>query len=155
MVVDAVRKIIKLFFPACREKHLRRPNQLMAEVEVKRTTFTSLVLYDVSRWGRFQDADESVSYEYLLVRAATRVHYCAEQFENDGTISSSVLKTLKRSMAAEYIVPNSRSGCCPGQGANCARQKSPSPEGEGDEAPQSDSGLRTEYRQELGSGCLP
>jgi hypothetical protein len=30
------------------------------------------------------------------------VHYCAEQFENDGSMSSSVLKTLKRSMAAEY-----------------------------------------------------
>jgi DNA invertase Pin-like site-specific DNA recombinase len=34
--------------------------------------------------------------------AGIRVHYCAEQFENDGSMSSSVLKTLKRSMAAEY-----------------------------------------------------
>jgi hypothetical protein len=37
-----------------------------------------------------------------LKRAGIRVHYCAEQFENDGSMSSSVLKTLKRSMAAEY-----------------------------------------------------
>ena len=77
-------------------------NQLMADVEAKRTNFTSLLVYDVSRWGRFQDVDESAYYEYVLKRSGIRVHYCAEQFENDGSMSSSVLKTLKRSMAAEY-----------------------------------------------------
>jgi hypothetical protein len=30
------------------------------------------------------------------------VHYCAEQFENDGSFSSTLLKTIKRSMAGEY-----------------------------------------------------
>lgn len=74
----------------------------MADVEAKRTNFTSLLVCDVSRWGRFQDVDESAYYEYVLKRAGIRVHYCAEQFENDGSMSSSVLKTLKRSMAAEY-----------------------------------------------------
>ena len=77
-------------------------NRLMADVEAKRTDFTSLLVYDVSRWGRFQDVDESAYYEYVLKRAGIRVHYCAEQFENDGSMSSSVLRTLKRSMAAEY-----------------------------------------------------
>jgi DNA invertase Pin-like site-specific DNA recombinase len=77
-------------------------NQLMADVENRRVNFTSLLVYDVSRWGRFQDVDESAYYEYVLKRAGIRVHYCAEQFENDGSMSSSVLKTLKRSMAAEY-----------------------------------------------------
>jgi hypothetical protein len=51
--------------------------------------------------------DESAYYEYVLKRAGIRVHYCAEQFENDGSMSSSVLKTLKRSMAAEYSRVNS------------------------------------------------
>lgn len=69
-------------------------NQLMADVEAKRTNFNSLLVYDVSRWGRFQDVDESAYYEYVLKRAGIRVHYCAEQFENDGSMSSSVLKTL-------------------------------------------------------------
>jgi DNA invertase Pin-like site-specific DNA recombinase len=77
-------------------------NQLMADVENKQTDFSALLVYDVSRWGRFQDVDESAYYEYVLKRAGIRVHYCAEQFENDGSMSSSVLKTLKRSMAAEY-----------------------------------------------------
>ena len=77
-------------------------NRLMADVEKKQTDFSDLLVYDVSRWGRFQDVDESAYYEYVLKRAGIRVHYCAEQFENDGSMSSSVLKTLKRSMAAEY-----------------------------------------------------
>jgi DNA invertase Pin-like site-specific DNA recombinase len=77
-------------------------NRLMADVEAKRTDFTSLLVYDVSRWGRFQGVDESAYYEYVLKRAGIRVHYYAEQFENDGSMSSSVLKTLKRSMPAEY-----------------------------------------------------
>jgi DNA invertase Pin-like site-specific DNA recombinase len=77
-------------------------NKLMSDVESKRTDFSALLIYDVSRWGRFQDVDESADYEYVLKRSGIRVHYCAEQFENDGSMSSSVLKTLKRSMAAEY-----------------------------------------------------
>jgi len=76
--------------------------QLMADVEAKRTNFDSLLVYDVSRWGRSQEVDESAYYEYVLKRSGIRVHYCAEQFENDGSLSSSVVKTLKRSMAAEY-----------------------------------------------------
>ena len=59
-------------------------NRLMADVEAKRINFTALLVYDVSRWGRFQDVDESAYYEYVLKRSGIRVHYCAEQFENDG-----------------------------------------------------------------------
>jgi DNA invertase Pin-like site-specific DNA recombinase len=44
-------------------------NQLMADVENKQVNFTSLLVYDVSRWGRFQDVDESAYYEYVLKRA--------------------------------------------------------------------------------------
>jgi DNA invertase Pin-like site-specific DNA recombinase len=68
-------------------------NRLMADVENKLVNFTSLLVYDVSRWGRFQDVDESAYYEYVLKRAGIHVHYCAERFENDGSMSSSVLKT--------------------------------------------------------------
>ena len=35
-------------------------NQLKADVEAKRTNFTSLLVYDVSRWGRYQDVDDLV-----------------------------------------------------------------------------------------------
>ena len=76
--------------------------QLILDVQTGKADYAVILVYDVSRWGRFQDVDESAYYEYVLKRAGIRVHYCAEQFENDGSMSSSVLKTLKRSMAAEY-----------------------------------------------------
>jgi DNA invertase Pin-like site-specific DNA recombinase len=64
--------------------------------------FQSILVYDVSRWGRFQDSDESAYYEYICKRAGISVQYCAEQFENDGSIASNIVKTVKRAMAGEY-----------------------------------------------------
>jgi Recombinase len=60
------------------------------------------VVYDVSRWGRFQDPDESAHYEFLCKSAGVSVHYCYELFENDGTVANALLKQLKRTMAGEY-----------------------------------------------------
>ena len=76
--------------------------QLLQEVESGGVHFSVILVYDVSRWGRFQDVDESAYYEYRCKRAKMEVHYCAESFPNDGSISSSLLKTLKRTMAGEY-----------------------------------------------------
>src|SRR5205823_7066194 len=64
--------------------------------------FSVILVYDVSRWGRFQDADESAYYEYLCKQAGIEVHYCAEQFENDGGPTSTIIKSVKRAMAGEY-----------------------------------------------------
>jgi DNA invertase Pin-like site-specific DNA recombinase len=75
---------------------------LLKDVESGKANFDVVLVYDVSRWGRFQDADESAYYEYVCKRANVIVHYCAEQFSNDGSFSSAVLKTIKRSMAGEY-----------------------------------------------------
>lgn len=75
---------------------------LLSDVESGRAEYTEVLVYDVSRWGRFLDADESAYYEYICKRGNVRVHYCAEQFENDGSLSSSLLKTIKRTMAGEY-----------------------------------------------------
>lgn len=61
-----------------------------------------MLVYDVSRWGRFQDADESAYYEFICKGAGIVVHYCAEQFENDGSLSSTIIKGMKRAMAGEY-----------------------------------------------------
>ena len=61
-----------------------------------------MIVYDVSRWGRFQDADESAYYEYICRRAGISVIYCAEQFENDGSPVSTIVKGVKRAMAGEY-----------------------------------------------------
>jgi len=76
--------------------------QMIEDVQGGQITFSCILVYDVSRWGRFQDADESAYYEYLCRRAGVAVHYCAEQFENDGSPVSTIVKGVKRAMAGEY-----------------------------------------------------
>jgi len=76
--------------------------RLIAEVESGEADFDAILVYDVSRWGRFQDADESAYYEYICKRAGIAVHYCNEQFENDGSPTATIIKCVKRSMAGEY-----------------------------------------------------
>ena len=76
--------------------------RLIYDVENGKADFTVILVYDVSRWGRFQDADESAYYEYVCRRSNIAVHYCAEQFENDGSPVSTIVKGVKRAMAGEY-----------------------------------------------------
>jgi DNA invertase Pin-like site-specific DNA recombinase len=76
--------------------------QLIQDVESGRPGYSMILVYDVSRWGRFQDADESAYYEYICKRAGIQVIYCAEQFENDGSPVSTIVKGVKRAMAGEY-----------------------------------------------------
>src|SRR5207245_11638959 len=76
--------------------------ELIAVVQSGQAGFKVILVYDVSRWGRFQDADESAYYEYICKRAGISVQYCAEQFENDGSPVSTIVKGVKRAMAGEY-----------------------------------------------------
>lgn len=76
--------------------------RLISDVETGKADFNVILVYDVSRWGRFQDADESAYYEYICRRAGIQVTYCAEQFENDGSPVSTIVKGVKRAMAGEY-----------------------------------------------------
>jgi DNA invertase Pin-like site-specific DNA recombinase len=76
--------------------------QLLSDVQSGQAAYDAVLVYDVSRWGRFQDVDESAYYEYACRRAGITVAYCAEPFTNDGSPLATVLKGLKRAMAAEY-----------------------------------------------------
>ena len=76
--------------------------ELIEVVQSGAADFRAILVYDVSRWGRFQDADESAYYEYICKRAGINVSYCAEQFENDGSPVSTIVKGVKRAMAGEY-----------------------------------------------------
>jgi DNA invertase Pin-like site-specific DNA recombinase len=75
--------------------------QLLQDVVSGTASYRAILVYDVSRWGRFQDTDESAHYEFLCKSAGVPVHYCAEIFANDGTLSSLIMKALKRTMAGE------------------------------------------------------
>ena len=76
--------------------------QLLQDVVSAVPPYRAILVYDVSRWGRFQDTDEAAHYEFLCKSAGVPVHYCAEQFANDGSLPSLIMKALKRTMAGEY-----------------------------------------------------
>lgn len=76
--------------------------RLPGDVRSPERDFDHILVYDVSRWGRFQDVDESAYYEFICREAGVLVHYCAETFLNDGTPLTAIVKTLKRIMAAEF-----------------------------------------------------
>src|SRR5688572_9617423 len=38
--------------------------RLIADVEGGRADFKAVLVYDISRWGRFQDSDEAAHYEF-------------------------------------------------------------------------------------------
>lgn len=76
--------------------------ELLKDVVSGEAKYRAILVYDVSRWGRFQNNDEAAHYEFLCQSSGIPLHYCAEPFSNDGTATSSLLKALKRSMAAEF-----------------------------------------------------
>lgn len=82
----------------------RRPGlqSLLAEVVAGGHGFTVLLVYDVSRWGRFMDVDESAYYDFLCWRAGVEVVYCAELFGRAAAPLQHLLKDMKRLMAAEH-----------------------------------------------------
>lgn len=76
--------------------------RLLDDVQAGHTQYQVILVYDVSRWGRFQNTDESAHYEYLCTSSGINVVYCAEPFENDGSPLATIYKGIKRSMAGEY-----------------------------------------------------
>jgi DNA invertase Pin-like site-specific DNA recombinase len=76
--------------------------QLLADALKPDREFGTIFVLDVSRWGRFQDPDEAAHYEFICRAAGAKLIYVAEAFENDGGPVASIVKHLKRVMAAEY-----------------------------------------------------
>lgn len=75
---------------------------LISDVQSGAAEFDTVLVYDVSRWGRFQDIDESAHYEFICRQAGVNVIYCAEHFIDDGSPMGALMKGVKRIMAAEY-----------------------------------------------------
>ena len=83
-------------------KHREGLAQLLHDVVAGGQPYRAVLVYDVSRWGRFQDADEAAHYEYVCKKSGIPILYCAETFSNDATMPNAIMKALKRVMAAEY-----------------------------------------------------
>ncbi len=76
--------------------------RLLREVMDESRPFDVVLVYDVSRWGRFQDIDAAAYYEYTCRLHGAKVIYVQEVFGTDEEPMTALLKTLKRAMAAEY-----------------------------------------------------
>lgn len=77
-------------------------SNLINDVQSGKAAFQMIIVYDVSRWGRFQDVDEAAYHEHTCRRAGIKVVYSGEQFADDGTPLGALMKSIKRTMAAEY-----------------------------------------------------
>lgn len=76
--------------------------RLLSDVLSGLMPYRAILVLDVSRWGRFQDADQAAHYEFMCREAGIPVRYCSEAFDNDGGAMASIVKHMKRVMAAEY-----------------------------------------------------
>ena len=83
-------------------RHRSGLGELLRDVVSGIVPYKAILVYDVSRWGRFPNNDEAAYYEFVCSSSGIPLHYCAEPFANDGSATSSLLKALKRSMAAEF-----------------------------------------------------
>lgn len=76
--------------------------RLLSDAMCGAADFSTVLVYDVSRWGRFQDVDESAYYEYICRHAGVRIIYCEEPFAHDNSPLAALFKGIKRTMAAEF-----------------------------------------------------
>jgi DNA invertase Pin-like site-specific DNA recombinase len=80
---------------------------LIEEVRVG-ADFEAVVVRDVSRWGRFENADESAYWEFFCLKHGVRVLYVEESFGEDTNPYAVLMKSLKRLFASEFSREKSR-----------------------------------------------
>ena len=76
--------------------------KLLLDVQQPGRAFSKVLVLDIGRWGRFQNVDEAAYYEFHCHLHGVQLIYVGEPFLNDHSAISSMLKSMKRVMAAEY-----------------------------------------------------
>jgi DNA invertase Pin-like site-specific DNA recombinase len=79
---------------------------LMADVR-SGADFDRLLVLDVTRWGRFENVDESAYWEFFCLLHGVRVVYVNEPFRDESAYDG-LIKTIKRLSAAEFSKDKSR-----------------------------------------------
>ncbi|MFA6554268.1 MAG: recombinase family protein [Candidatus Paceibacterota bacterium] len=65
--------------------------------------FDYILVYDVSRWGRFQNQNEAAYYEHLCEQHGKKVLYTSKPFpREEQEITDSIITPMERWMAAQY-----------------------------------------------------
>lgn len=65
---------------------------LISDVESGHADFSTIIVYDVSRGGRFQDADESAYYEYLCKRADRALALLLDTANREQAVAGAITK---------------------------------------------------------------
>ena len=76
--------------------------RLLENVQNHTAEWKAILVYDVTRWGRFQDPDEAAYYEFACKLAGYPVIYTAEAFNQIEGPFSSLIKHAKRAEAGDF-----------------------------------------------------
>lgn len=76
--------------------------RLLNDIRNGEPNFSAVLVYDISRWGRFQDTDESAYYEFACRKRGVEIIYTCEPLVSGNGVMSTVVKAIKRAMATEY-----------------------------------------------------
>lgn len=88
---------------ACGENVEGRPQfRKMIEYCKSETGFQYVLVYDISRWGRFENPKEAVYWEVEVERAGKKVVFISEGFKED-SIGTSITNFVKSAEASEYL----------------------------------------------------
>ena len=76
----------------------------MEMMEYARThdDFKYIIVYDVSRWGRFESPKEATYWEVLCEKTGKKIKYSTESNVNDDSMGAFITKVIKDSEASEY-----------------------------------------------------
>lgn len=76
--------------------------KLLDDAINKKIDIEAILVYDVSRFGRFPNIDEAAHYSYLLGESGVRIIYCAEPFSDEHPEMSMFGLSYQRLGAASY-----------------------------------------------------
>jgi len=97
-------KVVKFFAEeACGENVEGRPQfRRMIDCCKAQQSFQYVLVYDISRWGRFENPKESVYWEVEVERTGKRVVFVSEGFKEE-SIGTSITNFVKSAEASEYL----------------------------------------------------
>jgi DNA invertase Pin-like site-specific DNA recombinase len=75
---------------------------LKSVVDQNKHDFSEILIYDVTRWGRFPDPRESIYWEVYFEKRGVTVIYVCESFKSDQSFETAIVKTVKHAAAGDF-----------------------------------------------------
>jgi len=96
-------EIIKFFSDKASGRQVKGRDSFLELLDwVEKKDFQQILVRDVTRWGRFDDVDESAYWEYHCKTHGKKVVFIEEDFRGDNSLYDALVKNIKRVMAAEF-----------------------------------------------------